>query len=353
MTGRGDSTRAVHAGLPPGEQGDPFLPGPVFAAPTHWAGDPAAEGYGRYANPTWGRLEAALGELEGGPVLTFASGMAAAASVLLPSLRPGDAVVVPADGYYNVRQLARDHLSPRGVEVREVPTKLGALRTAIPGARLVWVETPSNPGLEMVDLPALAQNCREAGAQLVVDSTVATPLRIRPLVAGADFVVASATKALTGHSDVLLGYVAARHETLLEPIRTWRGTAGAIPGPFEAWLAHRSLATVAVRLERAEANAGALAAALQARPEVTGVRWPGMGPVLVFTLRSADAAQRFLATSRLVIEATSFGGVHSTAERRARWGTDDVAPGFIRFSAGIEDTPDLVSDVLAALDACG
>jgi cystathionine gamma-lyase len=351
VSGPGDSTRAVRAGLPEGRQGEPFLPGPTFAAPFHWSGDAGPDAYGRYANPTWARLEAALGDLEGGSVAVFASGMAAASAVLLPNLRPGDAVVVPADGYYNTRQLARDHLAPRGIEVREVPTKLGALRTAVPGSRLVWVETPSNPSLEVVDLPALAQNCHEAGALLVVDSTVATALRVRPLAAGADFVVVSATKALTGHSDLVLGYVATRTAAQLEPVRAWRGTTGAIPGPFETWLAHRSLATVAIRLERAEANAGAVAGALQARPEVSGVRWPGMGPVLVFTLPSADAAQRFLASSRLVAEATSFGGVHSSAERRARWGTDDVAPGFIRFSAGIEDTADLVSDVLAALDA--
>jgi cystathionine gamma-lyase len=351
VSGPGDSTRAVRAGLPAGRQGEPFLPGPTFAAPYHWAGDAAPDAYGRSANPTWTRLEAALGELEGGSVAVFSSGMAAATAVLLPNLQPGDAVVVPADGYYNTRQLARDHLAPRGIEVREVPTKLGALRTAVPGSRLVWVETPSNPSLEVVDLPALAQNCREAGALLVVDSTVATPLRVRPLAAGADFVVVSATKALSGHSDLVLGYVATRTAAQLEPVRAWRTTTGAIPGPFEAWLAHRSLATVALRLERAEANASAVAAALQGRPEVSGVRWPGMGPVLVFTLPSADAAQRFLTSSRLVAEATSFGGVHSSAERRARWGTDDVAPGFIRFSAGIEDTADLVSDVLAALDA--
>jgi cystathionine gamma-lyase len=257
---------------------------------------------------------------------------------------------VPADGYYNTRQLARDHLAPRGIEVREVPTKLGALRTAVPGARLVWVETPSNPTLDVVDLPALAQNCREAGALLAVDSTVATPLRVRPLAAGADFVVASATKALTGHSDVLLGYVAARQPAMLDTVRAWRGAAGAIPGPFEAWLAHRSLATYAVRLERQERNAGAVAELLRARDDVSDVRWPAVGSVVCFTLASAERAQAFFAASALVSEATSFGGLHTSGERRARWGTDDVAEGWIRFSAGIEDTEDLLADITAALD---
>jgi cystathionine gamma-lyase len=163
--------------------------------------------------------------------------------------------------------------------------------------------------------------------------------------------MASASKYLTGHSDLVLGYVAARDPERVAAIRSWRDLTGAIPGPFEVWLAHRSLATLALRLERQEANAAALAAALEVHPAVTGVRWPGVGAVLVFTLADAGAAERFLAGMALVADATSFGGVHATAERRGRWGTDDVAPGFIRFSAGIEDTDDLVADVRAALDA--
>ncbi|MBI5106108.1 MAG: cystathionine gamma-lyase [Solirubrobacterales bacterium] len=349
---RGDSTRTVHAGLPEAApQGAPFLPGPTFAAPVHWAGDAAPEGYGRNANPTWAAYEAALGELEGGHALAFASGMAAASAILLPALRPGDAVVVPADGYYTVRALAREHLAPRGVEVREVPTRLDALVAAADGAALVWAESPSNPGLGVLDLPALAAACHDAGAALAVDATLATPLRIRPLEAGADWAMGSATKALTGHGDLLLGYVATRDEQRLAAARTWRTSTGAIPGAFEAWLAHRSLATLAVRLERAEANASALAEALRGADGVRDVRWPGMGPVLVFTLPDAAAAQRFLAACELVAEATSFGGVHSSAERRARWGSDDVPDGLVRFSAGIEDAEDLVADVLRALSA--
>jgi cystathionine gamma-lyase len=134
-------------------------------------------------------------------------------------------------------------------------------------------------------------------------------------------------------------------------MRAWRSTTGAIPGPFEAWLAHRSLATLAVRLERQEANAAALADVLRARDDVSGVRWPGVGSVLCFTLSSAERAQAFLAATSMVAEATSFGGLHSSAERRDRWGTDAVPEGFIRFSTGIEDTADLVADVMRALDA--
>jgi cystathionine gamma-lyase len=345
----------VHAGLPPAAQGEPFLPGPVFAAPYHLAGpaDASPLGYGRDANPTWLALEAALGELEGGPAVSFASGMAAAAAILLELVRPGEAVVVPADGYPGVRRIAVEHLRARGVDVRLVPTDAAAVRGAAPGASLVWIETPSNPRLDLLDVPALADAVHAAGALLVVDGTLATPLRLRPLELGADLSMASASKYLSGHSDLVLGYVAARDESHAERLRSWRTLTGAIPGPFEAWLAHRSLATLAIRLERQEANARALAELLEGTPGVTGVRWPGVGAVVAFDLGSGDRAQAFLAACELVAEATSFGGLHSSAERRARWGTDDVGEGFIRLNAGIEDAKDLLDDVRRALAADG
>ena len=350
---RGPSTRAVHAGLPEPEQGAPFLPGPVFAAPFHLQGpaDASRFNYQRYTNPTWERLEAAIGELEGGEALFFASGMAAVTAVVVPSLRPGDVLVAPSDAYPGIRSIATEHLEPRGVEVRLVPTDEAAVRGAMPGATMVWVESPSNPALDMLDLAALAGEVHGAGAAFVVDNTLAGPLRQRPLTLGADVVVVSASKSLTGHSDLVLGYVAARDPDRIAALRSWRSTTGGIPGPFEAWLAHRSLATLAVRLERQEANAAALAEALRARDDVSDVRWPGLGSVLCFTIATADRAQAFLAAARLVAEATSFGGLHSSAERRDRWGTDAVPEGFIRFSAGIEDTADLVADVTGALDA--
>jgi cystathionine gamma-lyase len=351
VSARGDSTRAVRAGLPAPAQGEPFLPGPVLAAPTHWAGDAAPEGYGRYANPTWGRYEAALGELEGGEAVVFSSGMAAAAGVLLPLLGPGDVLVAPSDAYPGVRTIAREHLAPRGVQVREVSSHEAEILAAMKGAKLVWVETPSNPGLGVLDVASLAEAAHAAGALLAVDSTLATPLRVRALAGGADFAMASASKHLTGHSDLVLGYAAARDPERAAAMRSWRGLAGAIPGPFEVWLAHRSLATLALRLERQEAGAAALVGLLGQHGAVTDVRWPGFGSVLAFTLRDAAAAQRFLDAAELVAEATSFGGVHTSAERRGRWGTDDVAEGFIRFSVGIEDPADLVADVGAALDA--
>jgi cystathionine gamma-lyase len=351
VTGHGDSTRAAHAGLPASVDGEPFLPGPTFAAPYHLSGPPDASrfNYGRYDNPTWARLEDALGELEGGHAVAFASGMAAVTAVVVPALRPGDVLVAPSDAYPGIRTIARDVLEPRGVEVRLVPTDDAAVRAALPGATLVWVESPSNPGLDVVDVPALAAEAHAAGATFAVDSTLAGPLRQRPLELGADVSVNSGSKQLAGHSDLILGFVAVADDERAAALRAWRDATGAIPGPFEAWLAHRSLATLALRLERQEANAAALAERLRARDDVDDVRWPGVGSVLCFDLGSEARAQAFLRASELVAEATSFGGLHSNAERRARWATDAVGEGFIRLNAGIEDTADLLADVERAL----
>jgi len=360
----------VHAGLPEPAQGAPFLPGPTLAAPYHLIGpsDASPFGYGRDANPTWSGYEAALGELEGGEAVLFGSGLAAVAAVLLPMLAPGDVVVVPGDGYPAIRELALEQLRPRGVEVRVVATDAAAIAAALPGATLVWIETPSNPGLAVLDVAPLAAAAHAEGALLAVDNTLATPLLQRPLELGADLSVASASKGLTGHSDLVLGVVVAADPALAAQTRAWRNLTGAIAGPFEAWLAHRSLATLDVRHERQCSNALALARALAARHDLHDVRYPGLpddpgyplaarifggerfGSVLCFDLGTEARAQAFLAATRLIAEATSFGGVHSSAERRLRWGTDDVSPGFIRMSAGIEDAGDLVADVCAALD---
>jgi cystathionine gamma-lyase len=359
----GPSTRAVHAGLPPARQGEPLLGGPVLAAPFHLRGDADAApyGYGRDANPSWTGLEQALGELDGGEAVAFASGMAAVGAVLLTQLRPGDVLVASGDGYPGIRALAAERLAPLGVEARLVPTDTEALVDAAPGARLIWVETPANPRLAVCDVAAVADAAHAAGALLAVDNTLATPLGQQPLALGADIAVQSATKTLSGHSDVLLGAVVTRDGAVVEALRRWRSQAGAIPGAFEAWLVHRSLATLALRLERSSAGALAVARTLRERDDVPEVVHPSDDPVAArqmrefgclvgFDVGSAARAQAVLDACELVAEATSFGGVHTTAERRGRWGTDAVAEGFIRYSAGCEDPEDLVADLNAALD---
>lgn len=228
------------------------------------------------------------------------------------------------------------------------------------------METPSNPGLDVCDIRRLTEAAHARGALVAVDNTLATPLGQRPLELGADFSVASGTKQLTGHGDVLLGYVTGRDAEAMAAVRRWRKIVGAIAGPMEAWLAHRSIATLQLRVDRQNATALVLAEALRGRPEVTGLRYPGLaddpshkvasqqmrryGCVVSFTLPTRARADRFLDALRLVDDATSFGGVRSTAERRGRWGGDAVPDGFIRFSVGAEDPEDLVADVLRALD---
>jgi len=365
----GDGTRCVHAGRAGDGIGEPLHAGPVLAAAYH-LGPPEAptpvDFYGRSANPTWRALEAAIGELDGGHTVLFASGMAAISATLRLLCRPGSAVVLPADGYYLARALAAEELAPLGVEVREVPTAGPWPSSLFAGASLVLLETPSNPRLDVCDIAELADRAHAAGALLAVDNTTATPLGQRPLALGADLVVASDSKALSGHSDLILGHVSSADPELAGRLATARNRGGAVPGPFETWLAHRGLGTLDLRLARQAQNAAALATALREHPGVLEVRWPGLpgdpsfelasrqmrrfGGVLSFELPSEAAVGRFLATSSLVASATSFGGLSSSLDRRARWG-DLVGPGFVRLSAGCEDTADLVADVLKSLDA--
>ncbi|MFI1384311.1 cystathionine gamma-lyase [Embleya sp. NPDC020886] len=363
-----DGTRAVRAGNPGHAPGDPFLPGPVFAGTYHLPGEVKGPyQYGRYANPTWVGLEEAIGALEGAAdTVTFASGMAAVSAVLLGLTAPGDVVVLPSDGYPATRAVG-EHLAARGITVRLVPTADADLEQALTGADLVWLETPSNPGLDVCDIERIATLAHARGALVAVDNTLATPLGQLPLALGADISAASGTKALTGHSDVLLGYVACASAELAARVRSWRSLTGAVPGPMEAWLAHRSLSTLQLRVDRQAINALAIARALRERTDVANVRHPALegdpaydvatrgmrrfGCVVGFTLADADTARRFLGALELVADATSFGGVHSMAERRARWAGNDVPEGFVRFSAGCEDTADLVADILHALDS--
>jgi cystathionine gamma-lyase len=296
----------------------------------------------------------------------FASGMAACAAVFGAVLRPGDVVVLPSNAYFTARVLLEKYFAQTGVVLRMAPTAGNAQAKLLEGAKLLWLESPSNPGMEICDIAALSEAAHRAGALVAVDNTTPTPLGQSPLALGADFSVASDTKSMTGHSDLLIGHVAVRDHEFLAKLDQWRTLTGGVLGPMEAWLALRSIATLPLRLERSCENAQRIAEFLTTRDEVTSVLYPGLpthpgheiaarqmryfGPVLSFILRDKTAAETFLAKSTLLTEATSFGGVTTTAERRARWGGDAVADGFIRLSAGCEAIEDLLEDMAQALD---
>ncbi|WP_260706099.1 cystathionine gamma-lyase [Edaphobacter flagellatus] len=369
-----DATKIVRSGLTRAVAGEPLHAGPVFAAPYHAPGDPAGVPYtyARAHNPTWTHLEDAIAQMESGSgytasALVFASGMAATTAVFGAVLRPGDVVVLPESSYYAARVLAQQYFAKMGVQLRYAPTANNGQAGQLEGARLVWIETPSNPTMDVCDIAALADAAHRAGALVAVDNTTPTPLGQQPLALGADISVASDTKAMTGHSDLLVGHVAVRDAELLKKLDQWRTLTGGVLGPMEAWLALRSMATLPLRLERSCENAQAIAEFLTTRPEVEQVLYPGLtthpahavakqqmryfGPVVSFVLRDKAAAESFLAHSKLLTDATSFGGITSSAERRARWGGDAIADGFIRLSAGCEAIEDLLEDIAQALDA--
>jgi cystathionine gamma-lyase len=361
----GDSTRSVRAVSSQAVPGEPVAPIPVPVSAYHLSADEGSEPdtYGRSSNPTWRQLESALAQLEGAAsALAFGSGMAAITATLRVLVGPGSVLVVPADGYNQVRRYAAEYFAPLGVTVREATC--AQICDAAVGADVVLAETPANPGLEVADLHRLASICRREGARLVVDNTTATPLGQQPLSLGADLVVASATKALSGHSDLLAGYVAGSRPDLMAAVERERLLSGPILGAFEAWLVLRSLGSAGLRFDRQCQNALALATALRTHPAVRAVRYPGLPddpsyPVAVTQMRRfgglvsielADAAtvHALVERSELLVAATSFGGIHTSVDRRARWG-DPVGDGFARISLGIEDTDDVVADIERAL----
>ena len=362
-------TTILEAGYRAVGDAGPFVTGPQFSGTYTSPGDPAQNAltYGRFHNPTWTAFEEALGVLDGGESVSFASGMAAAAALFGVVLRPGDTVVIPEDGYYTIRLVAANWLEKIGVRHRLVATREAASDKAVEGARLVLLETPSNPKLEVCDIAAAVKAARAHSAFVAVDNTTATGYLQQPLALGADFVIASDSKALSGHSDLILGHVSARTPDWITALRTWRTQHGAIPGPMETWLAHRSIATLPLRVARQCESARRLAEFLVSRLSERAVLYPGIahhpgyaiakrqmsafGGVVSFDLETRARSDAFFKALRFVREATSFGGVHSTAERRARWGADAISEGFIRFSVGCEDPDDIIGDVSAALDA--
>jgi cystathionine gamma-lyase len=381
-----EATKIVRSTLTRPVRSEPLHPGPVFAAPYHTPGDPAEAvySYARSHNPTWTALERAIAQIESGTFaeaheqagetyransLVFASGMAACTAVFGAVLRPGDIAVLPDNAYFHTRTVMKEYFGQMGVQVRYAPTANNAQGEHLEGAKLLWIETPSNPTMEICDIAALSKKAHAAGALVAVDNTTPTALSQKPLALGADFSVASDTKSMTGHSDIVLGHVAVRDRELLQKVDQWRTLVGGILGPMEAWLALRSIATLPLRLERSSANALRIAEYLQTRPEVKCVLYPGLpghaghdiaarqmryfGAVLSFELADKAAAETFFEKAKLITEATSFGGTCTCAERRARWGGDAVPEGFIRLSAGIEDSEDLIADIGQALNAVG
>lgn len=345
-------------------RGDPVAPPLISATTFHLPGlENAAYKYGRMAMPTWEEVEEQLAILEGASVVGFPSGMAAIAAALMCTLQAGQEVILPADGYYTTRLLADRFLAPLGVRVRLVNTR-DMDQADFGGAAVVFLETPSNPGLDCCDIALAARKAHAAGARLIVDNTTMTALLQRPLDLGADLVVAADTKAPAGHSDVLYGHVSGRDAGLMARVAEWRKLSGAVPGAFEAWLLHRGLETLEVRLARMCASALTIAERLAHHPRIKALRYPGLardpshalasrqmqgfGFLLTFELEGEAEAEDFLTRCAYVTQTTSFGGTHSAGERRARWG-DAVAPGFIRFSVGVEPVEPLWAAIAAAL----
>jgi cystathionine gamma-synthase len=358
-------TVVVKAGRPAHEPDAPLNP-PVVLASTYVAGGPME--YGRYGNPTWTSFEEVLGALEGGQALAYASGLAAAAA-LFDLLPPGGVVVAPRHAYLGTLAQLADLQRRHGLRVRHVDVAdTAAVAAAADGADLVWLESPTNPALEVADIPAVARAARGAGAQFVVDNTFATPLVQRPLDLGADVVLHSVTKFLAGHSDVVLGAVVTRSEETYGVLERRRRQIGAVPGPFETWLALRGMRTLHLRVERSQANAAVLAQRLSVHPAVERVRFPGLpgdpgharateqmrgyGAIVSIELRGgAAAADALCAATQVWVTATSLGGLESTLERRRRWASEapTIPESLVRLSVGIEDVEDLWADLEQAL----
>ena len=361
-------TIAVQAGRPARAAGAPINP-PIILSSTY-VHDASLE-YGRDGNAGWGALEAALGALDGGRAVTFASGLAAATAIaaLVPA---GGTVVLPSVAYYGVRNVfdrlrSLGRLQLRIVAADDTDAVLGASE----GADMVWVESIANPLIVVADVPAIAAGARQRGAITVVDATFATPLRQRPLDLGADIVLHSATKLIGGHSDLLLGAVVCKDPAHAELLVTYRHDHGSDPGALEAFLALRGLRTLAVRLDRAEASAAELARRLASHPHVARVNYPGLpgdpqherasrvlpngsGSMLSLEIDgTAEQTEAFLARLRLLTHATSLGGVESLIERRARYAGDAaiVGPTLCRLSVGIENVEDLWADLDGAMRA--
>ncbi len=342
-------TSAITAGRPEVAP-DASLNPPIVFSSTYHAGGPV--GYGRYGNESWSALEAAISELEGGQTLSFSSGMAAISAVF--SILPiGAPVVASNQGYSGTMGLLNQHHASGRLEVRFVDiTKTDEVIAALKGAALLWLESPTNPCLDIADLPTLIAAAKKQTIGVGVDNTFATPLVQKPLSMGADIVMHSVTKFLAGHSDVVLGSLSTADTELFKRLDESRRFNGSIPGPFEAWLALRGIRTFPIRFRAAEKNAQQLVSRLEAHGKITKVRYPGFGAVISFEIDgSAEQAEKVCESSQLITHATSLGGVESLWERRRRWALESpsVPEQLIRLSVGCEHVEDIWQDIEQAL----
>jgi cystathionine gamma-synthase len=344
-------TSAISAGRPEAAP-DASLNPPIIFSSTYHAGGPV--GYGRYGNESWSALEAAISELEGGQTLSFSSGMAAISAVF--SILPiGAPVVASNQGYSGTMGLLNQHHASGRLEVRFVDiTNTEEVIAAMKGAALLWLESPTNPCLDIADLVALISAAKKLTIGVGVDNTFATPLVQQPLSMGADIVMHSVTKFLAGHSDVVLGSLSTNDSALFKRLDEARRFNGSIPGPFEAWLALRGIRTFPVRFRAAEKNAKQLVTHLQDHAKITKVRYPGFGAVISFEVDgTAEQAEKVCESSLLITHATSLGGVESLWERRRRWALESpsVPEQLIRLSVGCEHVDDIWQDIEKALSA--
>ena len=360
-------SKVVAAGRP-AKQPDGALNPPIALNSTFHEGGPI--GYGRYGNETWSALEDAISILEGGKTLLFSSGMAAISAVF--SLLPEGSVVVAANnGYQGTTTLLKKLHESEKLKVRFVNlANTDETVAASPGAQMLYLESPLNPLLEIIDLPKLIAAGKAAGCGVAVDNTLATPLLQNPLALGADIVIHSVTKYLSGHSDLILGSLSTNDLALYNRLEQSRRYGGAIAGPFEAWIALRGVRTFALRMQRSQENALELATRLSKDGRVAKVRYPGLptdayhqmaksfmkgfGAMISFDVNgTVDQVDLMCNSSRLITNATSLGGVESIWERRRRWATEStlVPENLIRFSVGIENVDDLWADIEHAFTA--
>ena len=342
-------TQAITAGRPD-IGADAALNPPIVLTSTFHAGGPI--GYGRYGNDTWNALEDAISALEGGQTLAFSSGMAAVSAVF--SILPiGAPVVASNQGYSGVMTLLKTFHESGRLEVRFVDiVDTSSVIDAMKGAALVWIESPTNPCLDVAELELLIAAAKKLGIGVAVDNTFATPLVQNPLVMGADIVMHSVTKFLSGHSDVLMGSLSTNDQALHKRLHEARSFNGSIPGPFESWLALRGLRTFPLRFNKSQENAKELVSRLSAHPKISRVRYPGFGAIISFEVAgTAEETQTVCESSTLISHATSLGGIESLWERRRRWPIESVSvpEQLIRLSVGCEHVDDIWNDINAAL----